>query len=100
MDTLLRAVDTTSGGPTVASLWSEVSGRDLDDRDLQWPADVFALAGTVLTRTHAYRFVVSPPVGRRWPPHGGDGWSDAVTAAAGQWSAWAEAPDGPVPALV
>jgi hypothetical protein len=44
MDTLLRAVDATSRGPTIASLWSEVSGRDLDDRDLQWPADVFALA--------------------------------------------------------
>ena len=99
MDTLLQTVDTTSREPTIASLWSEVSGRDLDDRDLQWPADVFALVGTVLTRTHAYRFVVSPPPGRQWPPRG-VGWSDAVTAAAEQWSAWAEAPDGPAPALV
>ena len=41
--------------PTVGSLWSDVSGLELADELLQWPADVFALAGTVLTRTHTYR---------------------------------------------
>jgi hypothetical protein len=84
---------------TIGSLWSEVSGGDPADSTLEWPADVFALVGTVLGRTHAYRFAVSPPAGRRWPPRGAS-WNATVCTAADEWAAWAEAPDGPPPALV
>ncbi|HLM06397.1 MAG TPA: hypothetical protein VK402_14560 [Blastococcus sp.] len=89
-----------SAGPTVASLWAEVTDHDLHDQDLQWPPDVFAGVGTVLRRTHAYRFAVSPPPGRAWPPNGSERWNSSVCGAAEQWAAWAEAPDGPPPALV
>jgi hypothetical protein len=84
---------------TIGSLWSEISGGDPVDSTLEWPADVFALVGTVLGRTHAYRFAVSPPVGRHWPPRGA-GWNATVCTAADEWAAWAEAPDGPPPSLV
>jgi hypothetical protein len=89
-----------SGPPTIASLWAEVSGGAITDQGLDWPADVFALVGTVLSRTHAYRFAVSPPPGRRWPPMAGDGWNAAVCGAAEEWAAWAERPEGPLPGLV
>src|SRR5215207_5586402 len=89
-----------SAGPTVASLWAEVTDHDLHDQDLQWPPDVFAGVGTVLRRTHAYRFAVSPPPGRAWPPNGSERWNSSVCGAAEQWAAWAEAPDGPPPAMV
>ena len=98
MDVSREAVDTA--GPTVASLWAEVTDRDLGDQGLDWPPDVFAGVGTVLRRTHAYRFAVSPPPGREWPPHGSQHWNAAICGAAEQWAGWAEAPDGPPPALV
>ncbi|HEV7210478.1 MAG TPA: hypothetical protein VGN47_02050 [Blastococcus sp.] len=88
------------GAPTIASLSVEVTGLELTDRLLEWPADVFALVGTVLGRSHAYRFAVSPPAGQGWPPGGSTAWNGSVCAAAEQWAAWAEAPDGPPPALV
>lgn len=89
-----------SGPPTLASLWSDVSGRDLADWDLSWPADVFALVGSVLQRSTAYRFGVSPPAGRQWPPGGARTWDALVCAAGQEWCTWAERPDGPPPALV
>src|SRR5262245_66013579 len=50
------------------------------DELVWWPPDVFTLANLVLDHTEAYRFVVAPPPGRRWPPlpH----WSERVRAAA------------------
>ena len=54
----------------------------------------------VLGRTHAYRFAVSPPAGRHWPPRGADTWNGAICGAAESWAAWAEDPEGPPPALV
>jgi hypothetical protein len=100
MDDVQGTVDRLSGAPTIASLCSEVTGRQMTDATLEWPADVFALVGTVLGRTHAYRFAVSPPVGRHWPPRGSTNWNSAICGAAEQWAAWAEAPEGPPPALV
>ncbi|MFL6097104.1 MAG: hypothetical protein ACJ71Y_16765, partial [Blastococcus sp.] len=100
MDVVPRPVRTATGPPTIASLWADVSGRDLTEQGLEWPPDVFALAGTVLSRTHAYRFAVSPPTGRHWPPRRFASWNDVVTDAAEQWCSWAEAPQGPPPALV
>ena len=57
--------------PTVGSLWADLSGSAPADELLEWPADVYALAGTVLRRTHAYRFAVSPPTGPHCPPRRG-----------------------------
>jgi hypothetical protein len=48
-----------------------------------WPADVFAVANLVLDHSEAYRYAVSPPVGRRWPP--APGWAAGVSAAADYW---------------
>jgi hypothetical protein len=84
--------------PTVGSLWSDVSGLALADELLEWPADVFALAGTILRRTHAYRFAVSPPVGRHWPPR--SHWNDVVSDAAEHWCGWVDEPDGEPPTLL
>lgn len=100
MDVVPRPVRAATGPPTIASLWADVSGRDLSEQDLAWPPDVFALAGTVLSRTHAYRFAVSPPTGRHWPPRRFAGWNDVVTTAAEQWCTWSEEREGPPPDLV
>jgi hypothetical protein len=100
MDDVLAPEQLRGGAPTIASVWSEVCGQDMSDSTLEWPADVFALVGTVLSRTHAYRFAVSPPPGRHWPPAGSSTWNSSVCGAAEKWAAWAEAPDGPPPALV
>ena len=82
MDVVPRPVRTATGPPTIAAVWADVSGRDLADQGLEWPPDVFALAGTVLGRTHAYRFAVSPPAGRHWPPAGSAPGTTVVTDAA------------------
>src|SRR5262249_14791795 len=56
----------------------------------RWPPDVFCLCNLVLDHTEAYRFVVAPPSGRRWPP--ADDWREKVTFASRQWAA-GELPD-------
>lgn len=65
---------------------------------LDWPPDVFAFTSLVLHHTEAYRFAVSPPHGRRWPP--GPGWNESVTSAAGEWRQSAAMPLGGAPAVV
>jgi hypothetical protein len=87
-----------SGAPTVASLCADLIGGEPTDELLTWPADVFALAGTVLRRTHAYRFAVSAPLGRSWPPRAG--WNGLVEAAAEQWCLWLDDRAGEPPSLV
>ena len=72
MDDVRAPVGTRHAAPTIASVWAELSGSEMTDATLEWPADVFALVGSVLSRTHAYRFAVSPPMGRRWPPRGAE----------------------------
>ena len=76
MDVVPRPVRVATGPPTIASLWADVSGRELAEQGVEWPPDVFALAGTVLSRTHAYRFAVSPPAGRHWPPRRFADWNE------------------------
>ena len=101
MDVPPGTVDTGSRAPTIAAVLAEVSGRELAGRALEWPADVFALVGTVLRRTHAYRFAVSPPAGRHWPPRGGAAWNDAVCRRRGaRGPPGPRSPTGPPPALV
>jgi hypothetical protein len=84
----------------VKTLWLRLSGRDLADDLVEWPPDVFAFTDVILQHSEAYRFAVSPPFGRRWPPFPNPAWSDGVTSAAFQWSAWAEDGRWPPPKLI
>jgi hypothetical protein len=59
---------------------------------------VFALANLVLDATEAYRFVVAPPGGRRWPPLAD--WSGDVGRAARGWRETADRRDASLPELV
>lgn len=47
------------------------------------PPDLFAFTWLVLRRTDAYRFVVSPPLGRDWPNR--TGWNAWVATTATAW---------------
>jgi hypothetical protein len=85
---------------TLASAWHAISGGAFTDELLAWPPDVFALANVLLDRSEAFRFVLSPPAGMRWPPAGVGDWSDAVVHAGREWSAWVEDRRGPVPGMV
>jgi len=44
----------------------------------------------ILERSEAYRFVLSPPQGKKWPPNRFSEWPDMVEEAARQWSIWIE----------
>ena len=63
------------------------------DEIFAWPPDGFAFSAAVLSESGAYRLIVSPPHGRRWPPRGiGDwSWEEAVRRWAVEWAAWAVA---------
>ena len=86
--------------PTPASVCQAVAGTTIDDELLEWPPDMFALTDVILQRSEGYRFALSPPAGSNWPPGGVPDWPDAVTAAARQWSAWAENRNGAIPSLL
>src|ERR1700742_1062426 len=77
---------------TPGSLWQAMSGRPLSADLLDWPPDVFALTSLLLQRSGAYRFALSPPPGRQWPPGSRGEWSTAVEAAGRGWSGVVEAP--------
>ncbi|MGE5691209.1 MAG: hypothetical protein ACM33B_11710 [Pseudomonadota bacterium] len=84
------AADEPAPGPgraarSVASYFDAFAPAPPWDDLVWWPPDVFALANLVLDHTEAYRFVVAPPPGRRWPPL--PDWSDEVRAAARDWAA-------------
>lgn len=85
---------------TLASVWADVSGRRIGDDLLEWVPDVFAFTETVLQRSEAYRFAVSPPAGRQWPPLALPGWPEAVADAAENWCAWVVDPSRALPPLV
>lgn len=63
-----------------------------------WPPDVFALCNLVLDHTESFRFAVSPPPGRQWPPH--PHWNAQVTEAAAEWRASCGRGTSALPALV
>ncbi len=92
---LFDSVDTAPISPvsqveaTVASTWLTASRRPADNDLLRWPADMFAFTDVLLDQSEAYRFAVSPPPGREWPPLGPTAWQEAVETAARQWSDWA-----------
>jgi hypothetical protein len=100
--------------PTLASSWLAVAGHQITDELLAWPPDLFAFTEVILDRAQAYRFVVSvpdggswppsrfnpPPEEMRWPPNRFGSWSNAVEAAAREWSAWVEDHEQALPALL
>jgi hypothetical protein len=93
--------DSTDGqASTINSLWQDLSGRAVEEILLEWPPDVFAFTGTVLERSEAFRFVVSPPPPWSWPPEPRSGWSEAILDGAAQWSAWAEGRQRSLPPIV
>lgn len=56
------------------ALWRNIS---------KWPPDVFAVTSVLLEETGAYRLVVSPPTGCKWPTR--DKWCDQVRITAQEW---------------
>ena len=96
----MRAIGSVPDEPTAASVWQSVAGTTIDDHLLEWPPDVLALTDTLLGRSEAYRFALSPPGEAEWPPSEVPGWPDAVVDTGRQWSRWAEDRDGPLPDLL
>ncbi len=85
---------------TLGSAWWSASGVEVDDRLIEWPADVFALTEVVLEQSEAYRFVLSPPAGAEWPPADMADWPQTTRDVAAAWTAWARDRDGAAPELV
>jgi len=85
---------------TLVSTWQALVGTPITNQFLEWPADLFALTDVILARSEAYRFVLSPPRGVKWPPVRFPNWSDAVGEASRQWTAWVENQQGPIPGLL
>ena len=69
---------------TLGGVWQELVGRPPGDEIVAWAPDVFLLTDVVLQRTEIYRFVVSPPPARTWPPY--DDWGSVVNRAGRQWT--------------
>jgi hypothetical protein len=86
--------------PTLASVWQALAGGTVGDELLEWPADLFALTDVILERSEAYRFALSPPSGREWPPARIARWPDAVAIAGRRWSAWVEDREEQLPDLL
>src|SRR5215475_4676881 len=86
----VRGVSVRPAAPTVGSVWLAAGGRPADDDLLSWPADMFAFTDVILDRAEAYRFTVSPPAGRIWPPQSTPAWSERVSTTARRWARWAE----------
>jgi hypothetical protein len=76
--------------PTPASIWHVPAGGPITDEFLNWPADLFALTYVILERSEAYRFALSPPPGRVWPPNRFPQWADMVEEVGRQWSVWVD----------
>lgn len=87
-------------GLTVRGLWEWLAAGPLPDDCLRWAPDVAALAGILIQRSHAFRFVVSPPEQACWPPPGEEPFADRVSVAAAEWRAAMDTDGEPVPAVV
>jgi hypothetical protein len=94
METAVRLEDTRS----VRSIIDPLLGRQGWDQLLEWPPDVFAVAATLLGQSGAFRFVVSPPPNKPWPPAAG--WRDRVVEAARSWAQACSGGDGRLPDLL
>jgi hypothetical protein len=95
-----RQADQGGQGPTVGSVWQGMAGGAISDELLDWPPDLFAFTDVILERAEVFRFVLSPPVGLRWPPDCVSGWGDAIRDAARDWSRWVEERDSPLPQIL
>lgn len=89
----------SDGDLTVAGLWrwltvADVSDPAVADGLLDWAPDVCALTSVLLERSHAFRFVVSPPAGHDWPPPGDEPFADRVADAAARWRAAMDVGEG------
>jgi hypothetical protein len=82
---------------TVGSFWQAMSGQPLSADLLDWPPDLFALTSLMLQRSGAYRFALSLPPGRQWPPGSRSSWSTTVEAAGRAWSGVVDTPGEPLP---
>src|SRR5262245_5118459 len=91
---LVESGDAATDARSVASYVAAFGPAPDWDELVRWPPDVFAFANLVLDHTGAYRFVVAPPRGRRWPPF--DGWERLVRETAAAWKKTVRDP----PALV
>ena len=58
--------DDRADEPTAAFVWLSVAGGLITDDLLDWPPDVFALTNTILVRSEAFRFALTPA--DDWPP--------------------------------
>src|SRR6516162_5791905 len=94
------APDAPTVGPTLASTWYALAGSLITDEYLEWPADLFALTDVLLERSEAYRFVLSTPSDREWPPKRFSCWSDVVEEAGRQWSACVEDTTSALPRIL
>jgi hypothetical protein len=86
--------------PTVASLWRLTVGRPPGIELFEWPPDLFGFTATLLERSGAFRFALSPPLGRDWPPRVQGDWSSAVEAAGREWAGLIDDPTGSAPQLL
>jgi hypothetical protein len=73
-----------AAAPSVGSYFDAFAPAPPWDELVAWPPDVFTLTNLVLDHAQAYRFVVDPPPGRRWPAL--VDWSAEVRRAARAWS--------------
>src|SRR5262245_43397886 len=85
---------------TVGSLWRATVGGMPGIELLDWPPDVFALTATILERSGAFRFAMSRPPGRQWPPRSQGDWSAAVEAAGREWIGLIDDPARSAPRLL
>jgi hypothetical protein len=87
-------------GPTLAAVWHGVAGRPIGDELLEWPPDLFALTDTLVERSQADRFAISPPPGSAWPPRRLPQWAQLVEASGREWSGWVEDRSSSPPAML
>jgi hypothetical protein len=86
--------------PTVGSLWRSTVGRPVSNELFGWPPDLFAMTATVLERSEAFRFAMSPPIGRQWPPASSGDWSAEVEAAGRGWAGSVDESPGSAPPML
>ncbi len=87
-------------GQTVRQLWEWLAGGPVTDSLLDWAPDIGALTGVAIERSHAFRFVVSPPEAEDWPPPEHQPFDDVVIDAAAAWRDLMDAGAGGAPELV
>lgn len=74
-------------GLTIGQYWDWLCQDHAPRTAPRWAPDIAALTNALLERSHAFRFVVSPPPGCDWPPQGDHPFDQRVRAAARQWRA-------------